>query len=721
LLLLLAPTLALAAERVSLPLDQPWRAAAGLLPGALAEQYTAYHVTVLPKNGGLRWVFTPKQDHAELMIPGPPPAASDFALTLSLASGDPATVGLEAFGGDWVQRTSPQYLPRGEPVTLSVSPKRQPLHLGILLVELKPGQKYVVDVLKADYAPSAAAPPRPELPPAALAQQQPEPLLRPDLLPAPEALHRLPAAAAFSPYGRSADVWLAPDQWDYSDLDARLAALLTADPTAQILVQVELDSPPWWDAAHPDQLAPAPTTGPELEAERKLTHASWYSPMWQAAARDALQRLVKHVEALPGGAHVFAYELQSGRGGRWAPWNQTAACLENSPALQTAYRAWLQHKYGDLAALRVAWGQPRQPWPNSPEVKAGYILTQWAQIKPPAASALLGAAGPSLYDPSGQEHLADYQRFLGDSTADTILSLVKAGRAASTGRQWGACYGGLLWWPTDEWAPSLSGGLGLSKLLAGPDLDFLTGPPEAPVAVTGLAGSVRQHGKVWLEQPAAGVAPAPAPEPGVLAPAVYVVDEASLAHLGPGADLERTTLQEQAAQLTASEIPWEGWLLGDLPAAPDNRRLYVMAATYYLPDRVRAALENHLHRPGTATVWLYAPAALDGGYIDPSAIFRLTGIKTTLYTSGGSLRVTLPAGDPLLTPDQTEPLVFGPQDPVQPRLVLIGGAEAAGTVADSGWGALGVRRDHGAIIVYSAAPGLPAAVLRNLLTATANP
>ena len=739
-----------AADAIRVPLTSPAQVTCGVLPGTLAANYSAYRVTALPGGEGVRWTFTVgphSRGNAQLYCMWNPPATcGKYRVTVRVVSGTPkmklflwllpevdfdARPGADATPGKWQ--------------TLEEPAESAPAwRLGLDVGYLEPGRKYVIDwqsveALPGDKTfPPAAAPPAPA--PADLSspgtlivdlsdlRETPEP---PET-PATEMphLYRLPAAAAFSPYGQSADTWLGPGQYDYTELDRRLAALVAEDPQAQVLLQVPLDSPPWWEALHPEALAPSPAAPPELCAERKLTHASWYSPAWREAAREALRNLVKHVEAGPWAGRVLGYELESGRAGRWVPWHQAAEFQETSPVAQAAYRRWLETKYGSLVELRSAWGQPRQPWAESPEVQAGYIFTQWAQIKLPALASMLDPKAPTLYDPSGQQDLADYQQFLGEHTAEVILDLVRAGReVAAPSRQWGACYGHLLWWPEGDWPPSLSGQLGLGKLLAADEINFLVGPPGAPARPTSAVSSVNLRHKVYLEQlpgedvggvglvhggylaPSGPRAPAPAPAGPRWA---LVVDERSLSHLSPGTDLQRVTLRTQAEEL--QKIGWpDVWLAGDLPASdPTKYGGYLMAATYFLPVEVLATITVRAREPGTVSVWLYGAGTLDSGYIDPSAIFRLTGLKATVFNSPGSQRVEVPPGEPYFTPESDQPLSWGPLLLVQPRFVLISGDETVGSMKGSNWPGVGLRWDKGALYMYSAAPGVPGEALRRM-------
>jgi len=344
---------------------------------------------------------------------------------------------------------------------------------------------------------------------------------------------------------------------------------------------------------------------------------------------------------------------------------------------------------------------------------------------------LLDPKRPTLYDPSGQEDLADYQQFLGDFTADTILGLIRAGRqVAAPGRLWGACYGHLLWWPAGAWPPSLSGQLGLGRILAGSDLDFLVGPPGAGAVPTTLLGSVQMHGKLYLAQPGpqvadpsrllacgagilcstgaqAAAAQAPATQPDLAA--ALVLETASVAHLSPAGDFQRATLQGQAQELEALGGRWQGFLLSDLPAA-EPCPLEIMTATYEVPDEVLVPLQERLKQPGVV-VWVYAPGTLASGYIDPGGIFDLTGFQATIFLQPQVVRISASAA---LSGGDTA-VLYGPRDPVAPWFGLLEGQHAIGQIADTAWSGLATRNQDGTLSVYSAAPDLPAGVLAQLL------
>jgi len=172
-------------------------------------------------------------------------------------------------------------------------------------------------------------------------------------------LYVLSATSDFDLYGRCADVWIAPDRFDYTQLDARLSRLLASNPDALVLLRVYISSPLWWDAANPAELvkfSDGRTKAPQTVPGQKHTYASWASAKWRKDARDALRKLVEHIEHSPVSASVAGYELCSGEWGNWQYWGASRElfCDYSRPQHQ-AYRDWLKDHYGNLAALRVAW------------------------------------------------------------------------------------------------------------------------------------------------------------------------------------------------------------------------------------------------------------------------------------------------------------------------------------------------------------------------------
>lgn len=567
-------------------------------------------------------------------------------------------------------------------------------------------------------------------------------------------LYMLPMACGFAPYGQSADTWTSAGAPDFSDIVPLIGAVLQADPQARVILQVSLESPQWWDEQNPTQIVRVP--GREVVAERKTSYASWASELWQQQAGSALRQLVEYLEASPFADHIIGYQLMAGEDGRWACWGNRQGFVDESGAAQAAFRRWLQHKYVGLPVLRVAWGQPRRPLRDSPGVKQGYIFTQWSQIIIPSAGQLFDPQAPALYDPTIRQPLIDYQQFVSAEMAETILNLAAVVKEATGGRKLcGVAYGHLL----DSWPPpgsvQLAGHLALSRILAADQIDFVVGPQQAELFPATALSSIRAHDKLYLVQsdehrggrlvqaavsgagfiyqargdiepslPALAQARAafealgeqsPDDTQQPVAPIALVVDENSATYVKPACELSRAVLAEQARQVQQAGVPVDIWLLDDLLAGVvPEYKMYIFPNAFALTRRQRQALREVLTTAEATTVWIYAAGAIEHA-ITGSSMRDLMGIAPTVSTKPGLVRVVVPPGDPLVSPQGTAPLVYGLAGLVSPRFLIVDKeAQSLGNLQGSSWPGLATGTRQGHRCVYSVAPGLPASVLAGL-------
>ena len=100
-----------------------------------------------------------------------------------------------------------------------------------------------------------------------------------------------------SGYGFSRPMWVAPDRWDFAELDRRVQTIVAVDPKAKLLPRIYIDAPDWWLRSHPEArmiLGNGKTTfGEKLFAlPRAGDYASLASPAWRADMRRALDTVV---------------------------------------------------------------------------------------------------------------------------------------------------------------------------------------------------------------------------------------------------------------------------------------------------------------------------------------------------------------------------------------------------------------------------------------------
>ncbi len=566
----------------------------------------------------------------------------------------------------------------------------------------------------------------------------------------------IPATTDYHPFGWAQDVWTSADTLDFAGLDRRAAQTLNSAPDALLLVEVQIASPPWWDAEHPadrqrfggSEVAPVAMWG------RKRTWADLTSAEWAKGALVRLRRLVEHIEASPYRHRVIGYELQAGDLGAWRPWGAGLGMeIGVSEAEQDAFRAWLRQRYNTIDALRVGWGGPPQ-LVTLEGMPTELGLATWDEVKVPLPQLSGNQREPLLYDPATHAALIDFAHFKAEAPADLLLAMAATAKRACGGKKLvGACYGHLFaqsaspetWrWPH----------LALSKVMEADDVDFLTAPlgTSQPDAVSvSLSATAHTHGKLWVErggassdQVARSAAIALAGDAGFAAPAGafadlawlpaawqrldrdsgksppaasqlgVVVDDMSARYLSESGGLATPLFAGQLAQLRRSGLACKLCTLRDVMAgkAPPAG-MYLFLDTFRLDPDGREALRKQVCRDKHTLVWVYAPGAVTN-IIGGRSMKDLTGIGLTVVTTPGLLRVRVGPKSPLLDEGFAEGFTYGAGEG-QPRFFSAQEAgERLGNLVGTDFGGLVALKFEGYHSVFSAAPAMPAAILRAL-------
>jgi hypothetical protein len=231
-----------------------------------------------------------------------------------------------------------------------------------------------------------------------------------------------------------------------------------------------------------------------------------------------------------------------------------------------------------------------------------------------------------------------------------------------------------------------------------------------------------------------------------IAEIAVVLDESGFRYCGDGEPLFNALLTAQKQwQLGFIGAPWEPHLLSDLDNSKlKNFKLYIFLNTFHVTPAQRDAIHAKLKRNGATAIWVYAP-----GYIDDklsvAAMSALTGIKIAETNTAGELHVALATTGHAWTKSLPKDFAYGtdvgvadiiryydhqvylkdPRDPglrrdlpgfrISPRFYA---ADAKATVLGELAGVqkpgLVVKKQSGWTSIYSSAPILPAALLRNI-------
>jgi len=578
------------------------------------------------------------------------------------------------------------------------------------------------------------------------------------------SLFSFSATPTESGYGLARTAWTAPDTYDFSQMDERALMVLEANPDAYFFPRIYLHAPQWWSEQHPDDIVlqqnPDGTIAPFIHSGGKPA-PSWASEAWREDTVRGIERFVRHIEESPYADRVIGYHIASGTTEEWMMWGANEGeWVDYSPANQRKFRAWLKDRYGDDARLQEAWSDPN-------------ARIDTAAI-PPRADRERCTMG-YLRDPAQEQAVIDFYEYNSWMVADTIRYFAhETKRITHDDKIVGVFYGYLLQLIGEQRMQN-AGHLALDDVLSCPDVDFMTSPTSYMFRDLGtgtshfmsLTDSVKLHGKLWFDENdirtslspgevggwgkpedidgdilqqdrelgnviANGVAQwwfdvganrydddrlmahiarlrqaaddamdcdrTPADEIAVL------VDGWSLARMQVGAPITSWLLAQQIPELARIGAPVGYYSLGDLPGLPP-KRMYVFLDCLAPTAEVREAV-TRLHRDGRVLVFIGPAGLYRDGNVDPAAMSELCGVNLRLSAEPAVLRCTWSGPD--------GPVEFGAPQPFGPVAVAEdANAEVMGRLADGRPG-LVIRRHDGWTAVHSAAPALPAALLREL-------
>ena len=225
-----------------------------------------------------------------------------------------------------------------------------------------------------------------------------------------------------------------------------------------------------------------------------------------------------------------------------------------------------------------------------------------------------------------------------------------------------------------------------------------------------------------------------------------VLDESSYTYFGDGEPFLSPLLTVQKQwQFAFIGAPWDSYLLSDIgnPKLRDYK-LNIFLNTFHVTPLERKEIHDKLQRNGATAIWVYAP-----GYIDHNLSIKniedLTGIHTEETDSPGELHVDVTSFDSPYTKDLKQPAAYGtdvevknikrwydhhlylkdPRDPslerdlpgfsINPRFWSDDPeARVLGTLAGINKPGLVVKKIGNWTSIYSSAPILPAALLRDI-------
>jgi hypothetical protein len=530
--------------------------------------------------------------------------------------------------------------------------------------------------------------------------------------------------------------WRGPGQFDYHEVDERLASLQRMTPESSFLIEVKVDPPDWWLTTHRDDCA---VYLDNVKAHRDSV-VSWASQKWRTEAGAALSKLIAHIQHAPYGPRCIGWILSAGESGEWRC--PDAEDLPDVSAVMTAhFRSWCAQKYRhNTGLLRKAWFDARAEFPS---------------IQPPDARERRRTDFGVLRNPTRSRKILDYYESFSDAQNSAALHFCALARNAARG----AAIVGLSYATVSDTSPHAEDGHGLPEpVLDSQDVHFFTNRGSSDSAYArGLTGSIALRGKFFFHRPpvdgdplqaaaiaithAAGVILPVATAPQTLkaihdaleraqplsakvrrraSPIAVIVDMANRYYVAePAAQSEPVNsllLTAQIEELTRTGTPFDLYLLSDLfqPKFPDYK-VVMFLNTFYLSQAERRRVDAQVKRSGTTAVWLWGAGLIGEDGVGAEYGHRLCGQKVRAEAGSTSLRVRIAEGNDPLTWGEHPGTQFGPDRSIGPIVTIADKAVTRlGANSDNKTVFAALRSENWTSVVYGTAP-VPAHMLRNLL------
>jgi hypothetical protein len=284
-----------------------------------------------------------------------------------------------------------------------------------------------------------------------------------------------------------ADCMPSPSSFSVEPARRQIAGVLDLCPDAAVVIRWHLNAPDWWLQSHPGELTryangefetiertqPVRIIQDDL---RRTPRASLASEAWMQFAVDRTAALLKGLRGTREGAALAGIQVASGVYGEWHYWGFMRNEPDISAPMQQRFAAWRR--------------------------KAGK-----AEAQVPSLEERRALDDGIFRDPARREAVIDYYRCQQDLVAECILTLCRTVK-----RNWprpiltGTFYG-YFFSMFDRMATG--GHLCLHKVLASPDVDYLSAPqaygtsyrdPGGSGITRALIETIRLNGKLFLDE-----------------------------------------------------------------------------------------------------------------------------------------------------------------------------------------------------------------------------
>ncbi len=297
--------------------------------------------------------------------------------------------------------------------------------------------------------------------------------------------------------------WTSYDSYDFTEFDAAVYDLMAVNGDAKILLCITMWAPTWWMNLEENQgeLVVKSLRDRESNTDKGYSDvedslgASFSSVKFRSESSVALTKLIEHVKQQTYYNKLFAFQICAGSTYEWMVFDSGTldTSVDYSEASQKGFETYLRNKYQTQAALRAAWNDST-------------VTFETAKIPTSTERDPNGQGGTIFYDPQKDQRLIDFNLYLGDEGATTLLTYSEIIKNLTNDEKIVGAFNGYMW------AQSGSDANGkihsaFNRLLTSEYIDFFISPLAYSERYIGRAttympviDSILAHGKMYIAE-----------------------------------------------------------------------------------------------------------------------------------------------------------------------------------------------------------------------------
>lgn len=295
--------------------------------------------------------------------------------------------------------------------------------------------------------------------------------------------------------------WLGKGHIDFTTFDASVYDLMAVNGDAKILLCVSMFAPTWWMnlAENRDELVVQSARDRETNEDKGYTQpkngASFASVKFRNESAEVLIKLINHVKQQTYYNKIFAFQICAGATYEWMVIESGTldAAADYSKASENGFKNYLRKKYATQANLRKAWHDEKVTFDT-------VTLPDITERDPN------GMGGKIFYDPQKNQRIIDFNLYLSDAGADTLLFYAEIVKTLTDNEKILGAFNGYMW---AQAGSDANGKIhsSFNRLLNSEYIDFFASPLAYSERYLGQASaympmidSILSHGKMYIAE-----------------------------------------------------------------------------------------------------------------------------------------------------------------------------------------------------------------------------